>query len=209
VNQTEICNLALQRVGILQPIANINESSNQARACKAAYTPSLQLMLRERNWPFAQRTVSLALVGENLHPEWFYTYRYPSNYVVIQKVLPASEVSTTTVNVLTSDRPALPDTYPYMIGSDASGRLLHTDVEDAVVIGAYLNTDTAQFDPMFANALSWRLAHEISLPLSKNREIRNDCFAQYMSAVSEAFATSLNEPEPRSKADATSIQARE
>ena len=209
MNQTEICNLALQRVGILQPIASINEASNQARECKAAYTPSLQLMLRERNWPFAQRTVSLALVGENLHPEWFYTYRYPSNYVVIQKVLPASDDSGDTVNILTADRPALPDTYPYMIGSDSSGRLIHTDIEDAIVVGAYLNTDTAHFDPMFANALAWRIAHEVSLPLAKSRDIRNDCLVQYMSAVSEAFATSLNEPEPRDRADATSITARE
>ena len=101
MDQTEICNLALLRLGHTQRIADITENSTQARACSAVYEQCIRTMLRERPWPFAVREVDLAVVGTNQFSDWSYTYRYPSSFIHVHRVTPTlvSEDVTTVVYV--------------------------------------------------------------------------------------------------------------
>jgi hypothetical protein len=108
-----------------------------------------------------------------------------------------------------TDRKPLPQSFPYVIGSDDSGRLIHTDVTDAVVIGTVFVEDVAQYDPMFSSALAWFIAAEMAVSVTKNRDLYTICYGQYQQAVSEAFATGLNEPKPRAAEDADMVKARE
>lgn len=210
MDQTAICNLALLRIGIAQQIADITESSTSARACNAVYEQCIRTMLRERPWPFAVRQATLALVGTQVFSDWLYTYRYPSGYLNIHRVNPPQVVSTTPAQVLIdTDRVPPPQSYPYAIGSDASGRLIHSDVTDAVVLGTVYVSDTAQFDPMFSSALAWYIGAEIALSLTKDRELYSNCYNQYQNTVSESFATGMNEQKPRASEDADMVKARE
>jgi hypothetical protein len=209
VNQTAICNLALLRLGISQPIADITENSVAGRACNAVWEQCLTTMLRERPWPFAVRQVGLALVGEQLFQDWAFTYRYPTDFINIHRLFPPVTETASPVTVsVTSDRIPYPQTFPYSVGSDTSGRLIHCDVEDAIVTGTYLNEDTAQFDPLFTSALAWFIAAEIALSMTKNRELYGNALNEYMRISSEAAATSLNEVKPRESDEAMMIEAR-
>jgi hypothetical protein len=207
MNQTAICNLALLRIGISQPISDIAENSVAARACNAVWDQCIRTMVRERPWPFATRQVDLALVGEQLFQEWLYTYRYPTDYLNIHRVRPISTVTSTTL-ISAFQTQALPQTYPYAIGSDDDGKLIHTNVEDAVCVGTVFVEDTGQFDPLFTSALAWFLAAEIALSLTKSRDIYANAFGMYQQVSSEAFATSVNEPKPDVSPDADMIEAR-
>jgi hypothetical protein len=209
VNQTAICNLALLRIGISQPIADITENSVAARACNAVWEQCLLTMYRERPWPFAARQVGLALVGTQVFKDWYYTYRYPTGYVNIHSAMPpvVGVVSTTLVSVET-DRVPYPQSYPYVIGSDSAGRLIHSDVVDAEAVGTVYISDTSQFDPLFTSALAWFIASEIALSLTKNKDLYGNCYSQYQMIVSDAAAAGQNEPKPRAGMDADMIEAR-
>ena len=210
MNQTAICNLALLRIGIAQQIADITENSASARACNAVYEQCVRTMLRERPWPFAVRQASLALVGTQVFSNWLYTYRYPVDYINIHRVSPPIVVTTTPATVLIeTDRVPDPQSFPYAIGSDASGRLIHTDITDAVVMGTVYISDTSQYDPQFASALAWFISAEIAISLTKNRELYSNCYNQYQMVVSEAAATGHNEPKPPEAQDADMVKARE
>lgn len=210
MNQTAICNLALLRLGINQQIADITDASPQARACNAVYDQCLESMLHERPWPFAVRQVDLALVGEQLIADWFYTYRYPSTYLNVHKVLPALTADDTIPLVYTvTPYPSEYDTYPFAIGSDDDGRLIHTDVVDAMVLGSVLVTDTSQYSPLFCSALAWYIAAEIAVSLTKDRGLYSNAYSQYEMVASTAFAAAANEPKPRPDREANMTRARD
>ena len=208
MNQTAICNLALVRLGVSQPIADITENSTPARACNAVYEQCVRTMLRERPWQFASRQVALALVGENLMSDWLFTYRYPADYIATNRVFPYLVPSAPVSIVHAVEHTYMPD-YPFRIGSDAIGRLIHTDVDDAVVEGTVYIPDTSMYDPMFSSALAWFIAAEIAVSLTKNKDLYGNAFTQYQTIVSEAFATGMNEQKPRASAEANMIAARD
>lgn len=223
MNKTQICNVALMRVGIAQPIADISDNSASGRACKMAYDNCLETMYRERPWPFATRQVELAVVSEQSFGEWLYSYRYPSNYVNVHRLLQVSTSSSDSTLYYTPSYGQYYNPYydyytatatsvpkiPFQIGSDSQGKLIHTNLECAYAIGTYLVTDPTLFDPMFSSALSWFIGSEIALVLSKEESIRQRCLSEYERIVSDAAATAHNESKPQSDFDCDMIAARE
>ena len=210
MNQTAICNLALLRIGIATPISDITESSVAARALNSVWEQCIRTMLRERPWPFAVRQVDLALVGESIFSDWLYTYRYPADFINIHRVNPPLVAATAPAEVYTyTDRKPLPQSFPYAVGSDVSGKLLHCDVYEAQVMGTVYISDVSLFDPLFTSALSWFLAAEIALSLTKNKDVYANAKAQSDALSSEAAAAGLNEPKPRDAAEADMIAARQ
>lgn len=209
MNQTAICNLALLRLGINQQIADITDASPQARACNAVYDLCVESMLHERPWPFAVRQVDLALVGTQLIADWYYTYRYPSSYLNVHRVIPTLVADDTTPVIYTAPPMAVDlDTYPFASGSDDDGGLIHTDVDDAIALGTVKVADPSQYSPLFCSALAWYIAAEIAVSLTKDRGLYSNAYAQYEQKVSEAFSAAANEPKPRPDRDADMIRAR-
>jgi len=210
MDQTGICNLALLRIGIVQAMTDVTtENSVTARACRTVYDICLSTMLRERPWPFAVRQVDLAQVSQQTRAEWFYDYRYPSGYLNVHRVIP-TPVAATAPPVITAESVGLsPQTYPFSVGSDASGKLISSNIGPATALGTVLVTETQHFDPQFTSALAWFIASEIAMSLSKNRDLALMAMAEYQRVVSEAFATGANEPKPEASRDADMIEARQ
>lgn len=209
MNTTEICNLALSRLGEAQGIASIDDQTRNGRACKAVYEQCLRTMLRERPWPFAVRQETLSLVGSSIFGSWLYTYRYPIAFINAHRVVPATEIITAPATVYQeSDRRPSPQTFPFAIGSDDAGRLIHSNVTDAVAFGTVYIDNPGLYDPLFCSALAWFIASEIAMIVTKNREIGNMAMAMYQQVASEAFATGANEPKPDMSTEADMIEAR-
>ncbi len=209
MNQTAICNLALLRLGVAQQITDIADNSTTARACNAVYQQCVETMLSERPWPFAVRQVDLALVGQQIRMDWFYTYRYPTGFLNIHRVVPTLATTPTSAIYTTLSQSVQDETWPFTLGSDDSGRLIHTDVVDAVALGTVYISDTSQYTPSFGSALAWFIAAEISVSITKDRGLYANAYQQYENKVSEAFASAANEPKPREARDADMIKARE
>ena len=65
MNQVEICNMALLRLGHDRVIADLEEQSAEAGYLRAFWDTVRKSVLRAHTWNFAIRTVELAALAKN------------------------------------------------------------------------------------------------------------------------------------------------
>lgn len=199
INKVTICNTALSRIGISSFITSIEEASIEAAACRVVYDQSVERLLREFPWPFAQAYVELTLVAdEDSTPwktDWAYRYRYPSAAVTIRRIV---------TQLGRKESVAA----PYSIGRDSDGKLIHTDIEDAIADITYRETDPSLFDPMFASAVSWHIAAEICMPLSAADGFRKQAMQGFAMDLDAAKRIAVNEEQITRDIDTELINSR-
>ncbi len=178
-----ICNLALGNVGIQQTIASLDEKSKEAAACKRYYEQARDEVLEDYPWPFATRTVTLALVASDPTPTWYFSYRYPSDCSKVRRVVPPD------IGVSNYFRE------PFIITSDASGKLVYSNLELALAEITAKITDTALFNAKFVNSLSWLLGSKIAPSLTGNnaKAAINHALSIYETSLIQAQNVAANE----------------
>jgi len=192
----KICNIALSRIGASQTINDLDEASTEAGVCKLFYEHVRDSVLEDFTWPFAQKYFTLNLIEEEPNEDWLYKYSYPTDCIrAIRIVSGVSRV----------DAPLI----PFNIGNDDSGRVVFTDAEDAVLQYTSRYEDPVRFSPSFADALSWRLAYEIAMPLSVEQSIRNTAWQLYRTAIMKSETNAANEPNYDTEREAEYIRGRE
>lgn len=188
----EICNIALSRVAHTQPIVSFSERSKEAELCSVFYASLRKLVLTDFPWPFAESNVVLADIGSPA-PGWAFRYRYPADCLKVREIIMPGQR-----RPLTSDMQI-----PYKVGFDTGGRVIHTGQTQAGVRFTFNVEDPTFFDALFADALAWRLAMDLALPLSSKADIQQYCQQQYRQALTEAqgsaFEESQDDPEPESE----------
>lgn len=149
-NKTSILNAALTRVGA--PAGNIDFQGTQAlQVADAAYQRCLDYCLSLYPWAFASRYKLLARATSAPAFGWKYSYPLPGDCVRVLDVRGHNEEGQV---------PALAWGYPgpkYEIVE----RNIYTDSESCAV--RYISNDQQlRMDELFADALAWRIAFEIS-----------------------------------------------
>jgi hypothetical protein len=187
-SDVQICNLALSRVAQAS-IASLTETSPPARQCRVHYEPARDTVLRAFDWPFARARVALANVGLGLVTEWAYRYQLPADCLAVRRVGPF-------------DRHAAP------VPFETEGATVLTDLSEATLVYTQRITDSTRFDPLFADALAWRLAMDLALPLKVDRALRSEAAQGYQTAISAAEAAAANEADFRPAYMPATIQAR-
>ncbi|EAM8673219.1 hypothetical protein BL252_06585 [Salmonella enterica] len=190
----EICNIALSRIGNSRSINSLNEASKEADVCSLHFDSCRDAILADADWNFAIKRVALADTG-NPPPDWSYAYTYPTDCMrCIEIMQPGIR------------NPPLEAMKPqYVIGSDdtGTGKLIFTDQPSAWLKYVSLVTDVNMFDPTFRDALAWRLAAEIAMPLTAIADLGNNALNLYGAMVLKAGAHSMNEsqepPPPESE----------
>lgn len=211
-----ICNKALGNARISQQIANLNEISKHARACKKWYEHARDITLSELNWPFATGYVELALVAEDPITEWQFSYRYPQNCIAVRKILnPAGRlnVGEVTDSIWPQSQVvagADPLRIPYTLGVDDQGKLIYTDQEEASVEITTLVANPALFPATFVEALAWQLAKKILPEVTEgDQEVTvADAEKAYRIAISVAVAVAKNEVQKDRDPESEFIRAR-
>lgn len=191
-SDVEICNMALARVATTKPIASFTERSKEAELCRTFYASLREMVLRDFPWPFAESHIALADVG-NPAPGWQYRYRYPANCLLIRDIVQPGW----------RNAPFSGMEVPFELGYGAGGRVINTDQPEASVRFTYKVEDPTLFDPLFVDALAWRLAMELALPISSKPEYRTFAEQQYEKALTvaqgAAFRESQDDVEPESE----------
>lgn len=183
-----VCNLALSAIGNSVEINDLEkENTAEANACRRFYEQVRDEVLRDFPWPFAQRTVALALVTTNPTTEWAYAYRYPVDCLMFGRILGLVR------NESRKDR------VPYEMASDgAGGQLIYTDWPNAV--GQYIirATDPTNWQPDFVQAVALLLASYIAPRITKGDpyKLGQLAFQKYQWAIQRAFDNALNEGQP-------------
>lgn len=188
LSAVQISNLALGRIGILQGIDDLDEASDEARACSLYFDACRDDLLGAHEWPFASRTATLGKTADAPESGWAYAYRLPSDCLVARSI---------------GEREA------FKITGDASGGLLYANVNPAVLVYTARIEDVALLPHDVAMLLVSRLAVELAPALSRADAITARAAQRYRDALAEATATRQNEPEAGPPREAEAITERE
>jgi len=180
VNQTEICNLALARIGADRIVDLATDSDRNARFCGLFYDQTLEEILRARPWQFAIQRASLA--RSTTAPAFGWAYQYP---------LPSDCIQILECNGKDWWR------FEQEEFAIESGHVL-TDAETAEVRYVYRNTNAASYPADFVEALATLLASKLCAPLTGNAQLGRALMEEYeVVKLPRAGAQSGNESRGR------------
>ena len=179
-NEIEICNIALSRVGA-NKIQALTEATREARACNTHYEIARDDTLSEIDWGFARQQKVLAELSET-RDGWDYVYAYPAGCLVAREIYNSAKVNDE-------------DKIKFDVGlsSDGNQKVVLTDEEDAQLIYTAQVTNASVFPIKFVNALSWRLAAELAVPLRGVTSIFNGFYQMFLASIGKAAQVSANE----------------
>ena len=179
--QVDIYNFALGNIGSSDTVADLEERSKQANVCNRFYPLARDSMLADFEWPFATRYETLAPLPTTADG-WAYAYQYPSDCVRVLYLGAPGALS-------------LPSDYQqrFEVGYGDGGQVILSDVEQARL--AYISRveDTGRFPALFVEALSWKLAAMIAMPLTNTRTITETAMQMAEQATQKAWAAALNQ----------------
>tara|TARA_R110000803_G_scaffold22601_7_gene56074 strand:+ start:17 stop:595 length:579 start_codon:yes stop_codon:yes gene_type:complete len=163
-----ICANALRRLGD-DPITSLSDDTERARLCNGFYADARDSVLRAHPWNFAITRASLARL--TLAPAYGFNYMY---------ALPTSPYC---LRVLEMEHPD----YIFKIETEAtSGRVLLTDEAEAKILYVGRVTDATQFDTMFVDALTAKMAVDLAYPVTGSTALQAQMQKMYDNKLSEA-----------------------
>lgn len=199
-SQVEICNLALSHLGQGTEIADFeSDESEQAQACRRYYEQIRLSMLRDFPWNFAKKIRSLVVQDEDPNSLWAFSYRLPSDCIIVRRVLSGFRQDTDETRV------------EFEIGADDAGGLLFTDKEDAEIEYTFNLKNPERFPADFVLAFSHRLASLMAARLTAGdpNKLGASNHQRYQIEVLKAQGRSSNEEQQDEPPDAEMVQARD
>jgi len=197
-SEVEMSNMALSHIGVTRRIQSLTEKSVEAKECQLWYPKSRDYILHKFNWPFAQKYKTLGKLADDPNSDWAFAYEFPSDCVRARRVLSG-------VGRVERDS----ETVPFTLANDSSNlKVIFTDKEDAVLQYTRLVEDPTQFSAEFVEAVAFRIAMQIAMPLSVSQAIRNEVANLYREALDGAEESESNEVKQDAQPDSEFISVR-
>jgi len=155
-SEVDIVNSALIKVGE-ETISSLDDSSRQAVAAKREYPLMRDGLIRSYRWNFAVERVSLAPDGTAPPFGFENRFRLPTDCLAVIGLYDADASSATRL-----DRNYTGNDEPWKV----EGRFIHADGTELKIFYLKQVTNVGDFDPLFAECLSWRLAADLAYFLS-------------------------------------------
>ena len=171
-SEVQICNLALAKIGD-QQITSLTENSKAGRLCNLVYEPLRDATLRAHPWNFAITRETLAL--HSVAPSYEYTAKF-----------------TLPVNFLRLLGTDMVDTAEFVL----EGSFILCNASTLIIKYVKQETDPNQYDWLFVEALSARIAAELAISIADSRTMSVDLFNLYGTKLSEARTADATEGTP-------------
>lgn len=202
-SKVDVWNMALGHLGVTTTIASPTENTKERKTMERYYEPTLEAVLRDRDWPFATGFKNPGLVtdfttSDDPTNEWSYSYRYPTDCLRVRRII--GNEGRISANKI-----------PFRTVSDDNGRLIYTDQEDAKIEYTRRITDPARFPPDFMLAISFRLAAYAAPALTRGDQMQlgKRAFQIYVAEFGLAAANAMNEEQvDRNQPDSEFIRER-
>ena len=192
-SEVSLCNGALARMGQTRFIQALDEATTEAKLCNLFYPQCRDRLLRDYPWRWATRAFTLAMRNsEPDNPKWEYAYANPSACIRVQSILPNDDdiEDARLYDELMHSSVVI----PFEVQQTTDGISILTNKKNAVALCTRRVTDPMEFPTAFADALQWRLAVELALPLTGGKTgLRDNLMQYYLSAKSDAEADDANE----------------
>lgn len=180
-----ICNMGLANIG-QPPIQSLEQSDVASRACKLRYDEARLSTLSACLWNFASGwEVGVPFAGVSPKRGWSYVHSYPTKALRVFEIERYSKAETTIPFEVTAN----------MIGA---GKLIHSNVAEPTFVFNMDRDDIASFDWDYIQALSWKIAELVVMPIKKDAKMLDKCEKKFMLLTSIAKARTLNEGTPDS-----------
>lgn len=195
MSQVSIVNSALIKLGE-DLINSLDETNKPARTMKEQYDKKRQELLRQYRWNFA--ILRLVLAPSSTAPEYGYGYKFlvPNNVLRIEGVYDESEplyqVNYTGAGI------------PHKL----EGGYILCDENPLYVFAIEDVTDTARFDPLFAELLAWSLAADTALAITNSSSKAKIAFAGYTETARLARSANAREGTPEQVTGETWLDSR-
>ena len=173
-SEVAICNMALAEIGRGAQITAMDEASQAARACKLRYPYARDAVLRAYDWNFAARRVGIAKNPVAPAFEYANAFDLPADCLLVRSVFDG-------------------EAEKWVV----EGRQILTDMGDPTFVKyTALVTDVSQFDALFVEALSARIASDIAVQLSESVSRAQGLWQVYQSKLVEARRRDAQEGQP-------------
>ncbi|MDY4297517.1 MULTISPECIES: hypothetical protein [unclassified Xanthomonas] len=211
-SQVSIFNLALGKLGNDVSIAAPTDRSKEARAFARLWEPMRDLVLAERNWPWAIKALRLAPDAEAPLPGWTYRYARPADCITAIAVTDDNGLRTVRRLSRWCHRE---NVAAYMHDFEQcggeQGTCLLSDLPQAWLVYVSRVEDPQRYPAKFVDALACKLAEEAAPSLigDKGLNAKTGLKQLYQLALSTAAAHDFNESnqdaEPMSALQASRI----
>lgn len=174
----DIVNIALARIGVKKRIADLSESSTEAREANVVYEHVRDTLLAAAQWSFAKKQVELAALADVERAGWSYAFSAPDDMVSPRYIDTGIRPGATSVR------------YPFEVqaNDDLTGRIILCDLQEATLVYTGKVTSEPAFPPLFVDAFAWMLAEELVLSLPVKPNVATLAFKRAEVARSRAIA---------------------
>jgi len=189
-----ICNSGLSKLGNNR-INSLTEGTPAANLCLEQFDKLRDDLLRSHDWNFAASRVKLGQLSAT--PAFGYDYQYalPSDWMRTISVHPDKGGAQLLTDYVTES-------------SETEGRVLQANVTDVYMRYVRKLEDPNVMDPAFREALAWRIAVELAVPLAKSGSLRDRMTAGFENALAVARSVDGQDDPPGALPDGDWVTAR-
>ena len=193
-SSTDICNLALIRLGEKRVTNIVTDSTERAIQCNLIYEQTRDELLRDYDWNFAIVRVQLAQLSEDPVGQYDYAYQ-----------LPVSPFCLRILNIITDqEAEGIENIQSHINQPDyrIERRKLLTNESTVSIRYMAREQDISLYDPLFIDAFSLRLATKLALSITQSTQLANAVFGEFLVVRNRAMAADGKEetrnPDPSS-----------
>lgn len=177
LSETQICNMALAKIGA-QRINNLDtDQTLQAIHCKTHYTQTRDALIRFHWWRFASARVELSESAEAPDFEWSNQFDLPEDFLALRTIFEDNTLHGTTTRRTFA----------------IEGKKLLTDETSMQIRYVKRVVDPNEFDPLFVEVLVLQLASKIVMPLSQDKVLKRELFDELAGVMSRVFMVDRQE----------------
>lgn len=155
----QICNYALAAIGHATSITSLSESSTAATRCNLVYNRDRISLLEDHDWAFARKNVTLSEISTDPPVYWQYAYQMPGDIIRSIAIYDTSWRRQEDTRRIDYERGLVT-----VGGNDYN--VIYTDLQSAKLVYTKDVEDPTRFPQSFVDALYWRIAASICLPMT-------------------------------------------
>lgn len=211
VSKVDIINLAIGKLAQDVGIAAVTDRSKEARVFGRLWGPCSDLVLVERNWPWALKAQRGAVAADAPLPGWQYRYATPADCLRVVAVTDEQGMrATRRMSIWCHQQAAAQYAYEFERCYGDSSTSIQTDLEQAWIVYICRVDDTERFPPHFVDALACKLAEEAASPMIGDRGMsgKSNLKQLYQMALSAAAAVEFSQAEQNAEPMTHSLASR-
>lgn len=192
--------MALSHCGVQKRLTDVDtENGIEATNLRLWYEPVRDFLLSDRPWAFTERQATLTDLGSP-PDEWGYRYMFPNNMMRLNYIVNAAQ------RIPTNKDSEIP--FKLIDLADTNGGGILTDLEDAIGVFNFKQTDVTRYTPAFIEPMALLWALRISVPLRANKDIISGLNTAWSSWYVNAIADNQSHRKDDPNADSELVSGR-